>query len=177
MTYTSEPHANPYKPLATSLIDDPTRSDNYPDPTWKTFTLADVNGDGRADVVYLNGTNDWAAAAVSLSRGDGTYGPLVTSLIDDPTRADNYPDPTWKTFTLADVNGDGRADVVYLNGTNDWAAAAVSLSRGDGTYGPLVTSLIDDPSLAARCPAALWKTFTLADVNGDGRADVVYLNG
>ncbi|WPB75461.1 FG-GAP-like repeat-containing protein [Archangium violaceum] len=133
------------------------------DKTWRVEqhprTLADVNGDGRADVV---GFGHWGVS-VALSTGSQFTSAqlwLADFGYDKGWRVELHP------RTLADVNGDGRADVV---GFGDWGVA-VALSTGTG-FAPLQLWLADfgynQTWRGAQYPR------TLADVNGDGRADVV----
>ncbi|RYJ02183.1 MAG: VCBS repeat-containing protein, partial [Acetobacteraceae bacterium] len=75
--------------------------------------LADVNGDGHADIV---GFGD-AGVYVSLADGSGGFGPMALS-----------PAPK-----LADVNGDGRADIVGFGN----AGVYVALADGSGGFGTM----------------------------------------
>ena len=122
-----------------------------PDFSGYTRTIADVNGDGRADLVYLNNVR----IVVWLSKGDGTFSaPVVTAT----------PDFSGYTQTAADINGDGKADLVYFLGTR----IVVWPGKGDGTFSAPVTTVTPDFSGYTR---------TIADVNGDGKADLVYFLG
>jgi hypothetical protein len=123
--------------------------------------LADVTGDGRADLVGFGDTGVW----VSLSNGDGTFAVprlVVTGFgYSAGWRVDRHP------RFLADVTGDGRADIVGFGEGGVW----VSLSNGDGTFAA--------PRLgvAAFGYSAGWRVDLhprlLADTTGDGRADLV----
>jgi RHS repeat-associated protein len=122
-----------------------------PDFSGYTKTIADVNGDGRADLVYLNNVR----IVVWLSKGDGTFADRIVTATADYA---GY------IQMAADVNGDGKADLVYLFGTR----IVVFLGHGDGTFSaPVVTATPDFSSY----------TKTIADVNGDGKADLVYFLG
>ncbi|AKJ03495.1 Rhs family protein [Archangium gephyra] len=122
-------------------------------------TLADVNGDGRADIVGFS----HGGVIVALSTGTG-FTPAQFWLADFGYTA------SWRVEyhprTLADVNGDGRADIVGFS----HGGVIVALSTGTGfTPGQLW--------LAEFGYNASWRVEyhprTLADVNGDGRADIV----
>lgn len=122
-------------------------------------TLADVDGDGRADVV---GFNDYGVS-VALSGGTRFYAP---SFLGEFGYNQGWRNEQHLRM-LADVNGDKRADVI-----------------GFGFYGVSVSFALGGSALSA--PQLLVSDFgydqgwrisdhvrTLADVNGDKRADVV----
>ncbi|QSV73626.1 MAG: hypothetical protein HEQ20_26210 [Aphanizomenon flos-aquae KM1D3_PB] len=136
---------------------------------WNTFNqyprqLADVNGDGRADIVGFGRYG----VSVALGQANGNFGNLDLVLNDYYTSGKG-----WNTFDqyprqLADVNGDGRADIVGFGSYG----VSVALGQANGTFGAVFTALTNCSS------AQGWNTFNqyprqLADVNGDGRADIV----
>jgi len=121
--------------------------------------VADMNGDGRADIAGISS----AGVYVALSTGSGFAKAQQWSTAfrgNDGWRVGEHP------RTLADVNGDGRLDVVGFAS----AGVYVALNTGSG-LGP-ATRWVSGFGTSAG-----WQTGhhprTLADVNGDGRADVV----
>jgi hypothetical protein len=125
--------------------------------------LADITGDGRADIVGFGN----AGVYVALSNGDGTFGP-TQGVIDNF----GYSAGGWRVDMhprfLADITGDGRADIVGFGG----AGVYVALSNGDGTFGP-VERVIDNFGYGAGGWRVNVHPRFLADTTGDGRADVV----
>ena len=127
--------------------------------------LADVNGDGMADIV---GFGD-AGVYVALAQGGGSFGGLSFQLAAFAPGAGGWNSQDKYPRELADVNGDGMADIV---GFGD-AGVYVALAQGGGSFGGLSFQL------AAFAPAAGgWNSQDkypreLADVNGDGMADIV----
>ena len=111
--------------------------------------LADVNGDGRPDLVTANRYKD--TVSVLLGNGDGTFQPEQTFNVGA------YP----SSVTAADVNGDGRLDLVVTNKYGN--SVSVLLGNGDGTFQPQQTFNVGVKPLSA----------AVADVNGDGRPDLV----
>ena len=95
---------------------------------------ADITGDGRADIVGFGN----AGVYVALSNGDGTFQP-VTRVIDNFA----YNAGGWRVEKhprfLADITGDGRADIVGFGNRGVY----VALSNGDMTFQP-VTRVIDN---------------------------------
>ncbi len=123
-----------------------------------SVAVADVNGDGRLDLVVANQLSD--TVAVLLGNGDGTFQPAVTYNLTSMYTG-TIPD----SVTVADVNGDGRPDlVVAMYGTQ----VEVLLGNGDGTFQPPVIygQLCCGTGFVA-----------VADVNGDGKPDLVVAKG
>lgn len=113
---------------------------------------ADVNGDGKPDLLFFDGT-------VLLGKGDGTFttGTAWRSTSGTPNIIGNQ-------FAIADFNGDGRADIFVIGPLN---VLSVLLGNGDGTFQAPVTTSV------ASTPAA----FIVGDLNGDGKPDVLALVG
>ncbi|MBX9925427.1 MAG: FG-GAP-like repeat-containing protein, partial [Hyphomicrobiaceae bacterium] len=131
-------------------------------------TLADVNGDGRADIIGFasNGVH------VALGQTNGTFGTAALTIANYGTGVGG-----WSSFDLyprhvADVNGDGRADIVgFASGS-----VAVSLGQSNGTFGAAFTGTTQFGVSTG------WSSFAglprqLGDVNGDGRADIIGFTG
>jgi len=124
-----------------------------------SVAVADVNGDGKADLLVANkGTGGAVSGTVSvlLGNGDGTFQAAVSYGCGG----------SFTTSVVAgDVNGDGKLDLVVTNAGSN--TVGVLLGHGDGTFAPAVTfdSGGNFPELAA-----------IADVNGDGRPDIVVVD-
>ena len=128
-------------------------------------TLADVNGDGLADIVGFGQTSVF----VSLSEGDGSFGEAQNVL--DAFTPDNGGWTSQNQFyrTAADVNGDGRFDLVGFGADSVF----VSLSNGDGSFGE-AQSVLDSFTVnnggwgdQGEVPRMV------GDFNGDGRDDII----
>ena len=89
--------------------------------------VADLTGDGRADIVGFGDDGVWT----SLGNGDGTFQPPRFALAGFTPNAGSWHVDRHPRF-LADVTGDGRADIVGFGDDGVW----VSLSNGDGTFQP-----------------------------------------
>jgi hypothetical protein len=113
----------------------------------------DFNGDGKADLAVANNgnpaTGDNGSVSILLGNGDGTFQPAKN------VTAGKNP----FVIQAADFNGDGRADLVLIDGTG----VGVLLGNGDSTFGP-VTYL---PTASG--PSSL----AVADLDGDNKLDLV----
>jgi hypothetical protein len=121
-----------------------------------SIAVADVNGDGKLDLLTANiNTN---TAGVLLGTGTGSFG-TVTTFSTGPTS-------TPLSIAVADVNGDGKPDLLTANqGSN---SAGVLLGTGTGSFGNVATF--------STGPTSTPIGITVADVNGDGKLDLLTAN-
>jgi hypothetical protein len=127
--------------------------------------LADVNGDGRADLVAFG----YAGMQVALANADGGFEAPHLMLRDFAVGAGGWTSQDRFPRMMADVNGDGQADLVGFG----YAGVQVALAHAEGGF--------EAPRLVLRdfaVGAGGWTSQDrfprmMADVNGDGRADVV----
>ncbi len=138
-----------------------------PIPGGVSYVLsADVNGDGKLDLIYLPSVTPGATTLppeVLLGNGDGTFATAQAV----PSLA-GYG---FGNFAIADVNKDGKLDLIVVVGNiSTYASLAVFLGNGDGTFQPPIVST--GPPGAANHPV-LDSQMGIADFNGDGAVDIV----
>ncbi len=132
--------------------------------TFSTLKLADVNGDGKLDLIaisqaYLsNGNADWTVW-VFPGNGDGTF--------QTPLQQDLGTFLAASTAMAAgDLNGDGKPDIIVVTA---FSVSFALLGNGDGTF--------RQQSLALGAPGSDSPSLALADLNGDGKLDLVRTAG
>ena len=115
---------------------------------------ADLNNDGRADLVSYSGQ-------AALGNGDDTFTVL-------PSPGD------YVTSAVADMNGDGKPDelvTIYESGSVYPQGTGILLGNGDGTFGPVVNI----PSLPISGGGFTSTIALIADMNADGRPDIIFV--
>ena len=137
-----------------------------------TFAVAvgDVNKDGFADIVVSNQCYDGVcgggpdadrrtAVQVLINKGDGTFQVASRKATDDFGGS-------YQSVAIADVDGDGKPDVIVENFGTGSTSSTISVLRGngDGTLQDAVSyPLNTDPTKVVYADK-----LTVADVNGDG---------
>jgi hypothetical protein len=134
-----------------------------------SVTVADVNHDGKPDLVVANNWNCPSAncatngvVGVLLGNGDGTFRPVVPY---------NSGGAVAVSVVVADVNGDGEPDLIVAHqcpfggciGQQPTGVVTVLLGNGNGTFKPALPYAL----------TGLADTLVVADVNGDGKLDLV----
>jgi hypothetical protein len=126
-------------------------------PFVASMAVADLNSDGNLDVAVTNQNS--AVLSVLLGNGDGTFRP--------PVNTATLPVPD--AVAAADFNADGHTDLVVTSDgvSGGWGSAEVLLGDGQGGFVARHQYQVHTQS-----PWGL----AVADLNADGRPDVVTVN-
>src|SRR5204862_21398 len=129
-----------------------TQQNFAPGPFPSAVAVADVNHDRIPDLAVAND----GGVSVLLGNGDGSF----------RTRQTFAAGPSPRYVAVADANGDGRAAPVFAASAVFSGGVTVLLGNGDGSFTPLHSFATDTSP----------RSVAVADVNGDGKPDVIVAN-
>lgn len=130
---------------------------------WRSLRLGDVDGDGRADACGRDGAG--VVCALATASGFAAATPWSVAFDD----ASGFAASAYgATLALGDLDGDGRADLCARG------PDGVACGRSTGLAFEAPTRRLDNVFTDAEgwTARSRFLSLRLADVNGDGRADV-----
>ncbi len=125
---------------------------------WTPAALADFNGDGHDDIVFVNRSTGQADVYFyGGSHGTSALGHRTISLLSTTG---------WKIVGAADLNGDSHPDLIL----QDTKTGQVLVNYLGGADGTTVTASQDLGTFSG------WKASGMRDMNGDGHPDLILVN-
>jgi len=128
-----------------------------PGPTWHVVGTGDTNADAKAGVLWQNDNGGMAIWENAIGTVAGTF--TFTTVAALPA-----VDSSWHAKGMADLNGDGLADIVFQN---DNGAVVVWEMNGTTITGMNLININPGPS---------WHVVGMRDMNGDNHEDIVFQN-
>ena len=119
-----------------------------------SVTSADINGDGKLDVVTPS--SYYSTISVYMNNGDGT----LATKVDYSTGSNTSP----RSISVADYNGDGSPDMSVANFNSN--NISVFLNNGNGTFAAKVDYTGGSNPISVDS----------SDFNSDGKIDIVVAN-
>ncbi|MCS7056844.1 MAG: VCBS repeat-containing protein, partial [Thermoflexales bacterium] len=134
--------------------------------------VADLNGDGHAEVIFANyfdGSTVNLSSYVYWGQPGGTYGVQYSA-----GHRTELPTMGAHGIAIADLNSDGRAEVILTNHQNSSShnvSSYIYWGQPDGSSGVQYSA-----GHRTELPTVGVAGVAIADLNGDGRAEVVFAN-
>jgi hypothetical protein len=124
------------------------------------------NFNGHLGIVTANEPiGEDGSVSLLLGNGDGTFQPAVTLGLGNAGSR-----PAARSIAVAALTGNGSADIVTANDSDNGGTVSVFLGNGDGTFQPAVTY----PVVTA--PFSNPLSLAVGDFHGNGRPDLIVGN-
>jgi len=121
------------------------------------ITIADIDGDGKADIISANQTSNSISVLRNISTGVGN--------INFATQATFASGGTPYPIAVGDIDGDGKLDIVTGNAN----VATVSVFKNNSTVGSVsFATHVDYSTGSGTVPIAM----AITDLDGDGKLDI-----
>jgi hypothetical protein len=131
-------------------------------PAASAVGLQDLDGDGKLDAVVTHHVP--GGSAVVVLRNTSQVGIIDAGSLQTATALN----ANGHFVNFADLDGDGRADIV----TSSWYSKSVTLFQNLGTPGGLGSNSFGAPVTLPSAGGT--KRITVADLDGDGRVDLAF---
>ncbi len=136
--------------------------------------LADIDGDGRLDLVAALYNSGLGLDEIAVYRNLGNPGPFGTNTFAPPVLWYAATFIAAKGFAVGDLDGDGKPDIVAVGPST---SPNGFIMRNTSVPGTIDNNSFASPILiSSRNGYAVYEV-AIRDLDGDGRADIVFIDG
>ncbi|MEO8481509.1 MAG: PQQ-dependent sugar dehydrogenase [Acidobacteriota bacterium] len=132
---------------------------------WRIMATADLDGDGHADIIWQNFATGQVYVWFMTSSGGVANHPVDTAYVQDGAATIVTVGSTVRIVGAADLNGDGKADLIFQDSGGNLAAWYMD--------GRTVTAGL---SLTPARVAGNWRIKAVTDLNADQHPDLLWQN-
>ena len=127
-----------------------------------SVTAADVNGDSKPDLIVANQNDNTVSVLLNTTTGSP---PTLSFAAQQTFATGSGPN----SVTAADVNGDGKPDLIVANQNDNTVSVLLNTTTGSP---PTLSFAAQQTFATGSGPVSV----TVADVNGDGKPDLIVAN-
>lgn len=127
-----------------------------------SVVAADVNGDGKTDLIIANQSGNTVAVLLNTTAINATSASFDA---EQTFQAGMFPE----SVAAADINGDGKPDLLVVNALDNTVSVLLNTTATGATTASFSTQ-------QAFATGVFPESVTVADIDGDGKPDMIVAN-
>jgi len=144
------------------------RSGNFGSDDAYVEEIADIDGDGFLDLIWMHSGGGGLAAYTAIGNGDGSFKPATGSTL----RTGNFGSYSYYEKRVGDLDGDGLTDLIWMHSGSTGFAAYTALGNGDGTFQSVKGRTLRSGNFGSLG----YYHELIGDLNGDGLTDLIWVH-